>query len=71
MKYKLKNNSSNNINNIVQTIFENRGINNYKEYMNLDDNVLIPYNQLDNIDKAVECLLKHLENKNKILIVVD
>lgn len=71
MKYKLIENSLNDIYNPMETVLKNRGIKNPDEYLNLNDSVLHHYSELDNIKEAVECLLKHLENDSEIHIVVD
>lgn len=71
MKYKLIENSLNDIYNPKLTVLKNRGIKNADEYLNLDDSVLYHYSELDNIKEAVECLLKHLENDSEIHIIVD
>ena len=71
MKYKLYKTSHNDKSNILEEVLHNRGIENTKEYLNLDKKVLIPYNKLDNIDEAVKCVLKHIEAGNKICILAD
>ena len=71
MRYKLIENSLNDINNPKETVLRNRGIEDVDTYLNLDDSVLYHYSELDNIKEAVECLLKHLENDSEIHIVVD
>lgn len=71
MKYRLIKNSLNNIYNPKETVLKNRGINNINKYINLNDDDLHDYNLLDNIDLAVECLLKHIENQSNIHIIVD
>jgi len=71
MRYKLIENSLNDIYNPMETVLKNRGIENPDEYLNLNDSVLHHYSKLDNIEEAVECLLKHLENDSEIHIVVD
>lgn len=55
----------------IGTIFSNRGINDAEEFLNLDKNSIHHYSLLKNIHKAVRCLLKHIERKSEILIVVD
>lgn len=50
---------------------KNRGINDYEKYLNLNESVLIPYEKLENINKAVELFMKHFNNKDKIEILVD
>jgi single-stranded-DNA-specific exonuclease len=71
MQYKLINNSLNDIYNPKETVLRNRGIEDVDAYLNLNDSVLHHYSKLDNIEEAVECLLKHLENDSEIHIVVD
>ncbi len=71
MKYELLNNSKNDIHNIEQTIFKNRGIKDYKHYTHLNDNDLYDYTLLDYINEAVECLDKHIQSKDHIHMIVD
>ncbi len=69
MTYKLI--GKNNIDNPLENFLENRGIKNIKEYTNLNESCVIPYNNLDNIQKAVALLMKHIESNSVISIVVD
>lgn len=71
MRYKLIKNSLNDIYNPKETILLNRGIEDIEKYTNLDDSVLCHFSLLNNIDVAVKSLLEHIENKNKIHIIVD
>jgi single-stranded-DNA-specific exonuclease len=71
LKYKLIDGSLNDIYNPKETILLNRGIENYEEYLSLDDSVLYHWNLLDNMEKAVQCLLRHIENGDEIHIIVD
>lgn len=71
MKYKLIENSLNDTNNIKKTILLNRGINDWKSYINLNEDCICDFTLLDNIEKAVECFVKHIENKSNIHIIVD
>lgn len=71
MKYRLYENSDNNTSNVLEEVLRNRGIDDYEKYLNLDESVLIPYENLDNIREAVELFMKHFDNKNKIEILVD
>jgi single-stranded-DNA-specific exonuclease len=71
LNYKLIEGSLNDIYNPKKTILLNRGIENYKEYLNLNDSVLYHWSLLDNINEAVQCLLEHAENDNQIHIIVD
>ena len=71
MNYRLIKNSLNDIGNPKQTILLNRGIENWKQYLNLNEDCIHDFNLLKNIDKAVSCFVKHIENKNRIHIIVD
>lgn len=71
MNYKLIKDSLNDINNPKQTILLNRGIENWKQYLNLNEDCTHDFNLLKNIDKAVNCFIKHIENKSRIHIIVD
>lgn len=71
MRYKLYENSKNDVNNPVETVFLNRGILNWKEYISLNKSVIIPYEHLDNIVAAVDCFEVHFNNNDKIGILVD
>ena len=55
-------NSTNNVDNIVEDFFKNRGIDNYEEYMNLTDDAIQDYDSLNNIFEARDLLLKHINN---------
>ena len=61
----------NDIDNPKQTILLNRGIKNWKQYLNLNEDCTHDFNLLKNIDKAVSCFIKHIENKSRIHIIVD
>lgn len=71
MNYRLINNSLNDIYNPKQTILLNRGIENWEQYLNLNENCTYDFDLLKNIDKAVSCFIKHIENKSRIHIIVD
>lgn len=57
--------------NPMETILHNRGIENIEEFLNVNKNHTYHYSKLKNIDKAVECLLTHLQNNNIIFIQID
>lgn len=69
MQYKLI--GTNDTNNIIKTILINRGITNPEEYINLSEDNICDWQDLDNINEAVECFAKHFENKNVITILTD
>lgn len=71
MNYGLIKNSLNDIDNPKQTILLNRGIENWKQYLNLSEDCTHDFNLLDNIDKAVSCFINHIEKKSRIHIIVD
>ncbi|MFP2985337.1 single-stranded-DNA-specific exonuclease RecJ [Bacillus velezensis] len=70
MAYKLIGNNDYNFN-PLSTILKNRGIENPKSFIDVNQSSVIHFSKLNNIDKAVDCLIKHLENKNKIFVQVD
>ncbi len=67
MKYILKGN--NDFSSPMDTILRNRGVT--WDLFNLDINTLEDYNHYDNIDLAVETLIKHINNNSKIIVVGD
>ena len=71
MQYKLYKNANNDTSNIINEVLKNRGIDDPQEYLNLNKSVLIPYENLDNINVAVELFTEHFYQKNKIGILVD
>ena len=71
MKYKLYKHSENNTSNVIMEVLKNRGVTDYKTYLNLSEDVIIDYKRLENIDLAVNIFMKHYELKNKIYILVD
>jgi single-stranded-DNA-specific exonuclease len=71
LRYKLIEGSANDINDIVGTVLRNRGVEKPQEYLNLTDSCVGDYNDLDNMDRAVECFMEHYNNKDKIAIIPD
>ncbi len=71
MKYKLLEKSLNDAENVIQTILINRGIDNWQEYLNLNDSHCNPYEYLDNINEAVELFDKHFSQRNPMAILID
>ena len=69
MKYKLI--GHNDTTNIIKTVLLNRGIEDVNTYLNLTENQVYNYNNLTNIQAAVQCFISHYENKNKIVIMPD
>ena len=71
MKYKLIENSLNDITNPKQTILLNRGIKDWELYLNLNENCTYDYRLLENIDEAVKCFKSHVSSYTNIHIIVD
>ena len=69
MLYKLIGN--NDTNNIIKTVLQNRGIDNWHEYIKLNSVNDEEYKWLDNIDDAVKCFAAHVVNKSNIGILFD
>lgn len=69
MKYKLI--GKNNRDNIIETILFNRGIENPQGYLNLNDSYCNNYENLDNINEAVECFAAHFERGDEVCILID
>jgi hypothetical protein len=53
--------SDNNLSNPAKTILRNRGIDDYKEYMNLSDKALYSPYLLKNIEAAADLFIKHIQ----------
>ena len=71
MQYKLIENSLNDTSNILKTILLNRGVENPQEYLKLNESCVQDYNDLNNIQEAVQCFLKHYQARNKIIVLPD
>lgn len=71
MIYKLIEGSLNDIFNPINTVLKNRGIEDTQTYLNLDESVVQDYNDLDNMQEAVQCFVKHYEQRNKIIVMPD
>ena len=71
LQYRLYENANNDTSNILKEVLKNRGIDDYYTYLDLDENVVIPYQKLDNIENAVDLFMNHFNNKNKIGVLVD
>ena len=71
LQYRLYKDANNDTSNVLKEVLKNRGIDDYYTYMNLDESVVIPYQNLDNIDEAVALFMRHFNEKNKIGVLVD
>lgn len=70
MQYKLYDTKQQSDNVVVQVLY-NRGVADPLTYLHLKDNIVIPFDNLDNIHYAVRLFLKHFEKNHKIEILVD
>ncbi len=66
---KYKQTGRNDLSGIESCFFENRGISNPEEYKHLDENCIIPFSKLDNIEEAVKLFTEYTQKR--IHIVVD
>lgn len=71
MIYKLIEGSQNDKNNIIATVLQNRGIQNPNSYLYLNSSVVQDYNDLENMDTAVECFINHYNKRDKIILIPD
>lgn len=73
MKYQLIENSKNDINNFLETVLENRNITDIDSFRKSNSELLEKnsFEDLDNINEGVELLLKHINKKSKITLIVD
>lgn len=71
MNYRLFLNSLNNKDRIIETVLLNRGIKDIQKYLNLNESCCDNYNNLDNINKAIQCFVEHFERGDDIAILVD
>ena len=71
MQYKLYENGNNDTSNVLAEVLRNRGIDDYNRYLNLDESVVESYQNLDNIEEAINLFMKHFNQKDKIGILVD
>jgi single-stranded-DNA-specific exonuclease len=70
MKYKLIGENDYLINPIA-TVLKNRGIKYIESFLNVDESVINDWRLLKNINKAVDCFLKHVLGNSKIYIQID
>ena len=70
LKYKLMEGADNDLKHIVRSYFNANNVD-MDEYMHIDESCINDYRNLDNIDTAVNCLIRHLDNGDTISILVD
>lgn len=71
LRYELIKGSNNDICNPIETVLKNRGIEDTKKYLNLDESVVQNYNDLSNMQEAVQCFLDHYQEQHKIIVMPD
>lgn len=73
MKYRLIENSINDVNHLIKTVLTNRGITNIEEFMksNKEDLEQNSFSDLNNINEGIDVLFKHIEANDIISLVVD
>lgn len=71
LQYRLYENANNDTSNVLKEVLKNRGIEDYYTYLNLDESVVEPYHNLDNISNSVDLFMSHINSKDKIGILVD
>ena len=69
MKYKLIGN--NDTSNIITTVLHNRGVEDAYTYLHLTNAQVCDYNCLCGINEAVQCFVRHYENRDKIVVMPD
>ena len=62
--------SDNNLSNPAKTILRNRGIDDYKEYMNLSDKALYSPYLLKNIEAAADLFIKHISSDSSVVTIL-
>lgn len=55
----------------VTCVLKNRGVEDIDAFLNVNQSSELDYNLLDNIDKAVTCVVKHLKANSNIHVLVD
>lgn len=61
----------NDYHNAVETIFKNRGVHDLERLLNVNERNTHHWSNLVNIQEAVDCLLSHLKQGNKVFVKVD
>lgn len=69
MRYELI--GTNNADQIIETILNNRGVSDPNTYLHLTEAVVQDYNGLSNMQKAVQCFMEHYNAYDKIVVMPD
>ncbi len=71
MKYELINKENNDYLNPLESVLKNRGIYDIKKFLKISTNVITHHSSLKNINRAVECLIHHIEKGGELFVQVD
>lgn len=71
MQYKLIDGSMNDVIKPIETVLRNRGVKDIHGYLNLTSKAVQDYNDLDGMQEAVQCFIKHYDAQNKIIVMPD
>lgn len=58
-------------NEIINAILEDRGVDNTKVLLNPDEDCLVPFEEMKNIDRAANIILQHIENGSNFFVHFD
>lgn len=56
---------------VIENIFLQRGIQNYQEFLDISNNKEMPWENLMNMEKGLDCFLSHMKKKSPVDIIVD
>lgn len=71
MKYRLIENSLNDVNAVEETVLTNRGLTNWREYLHINESHVNDFSLLKNIDTAVSVFMDAIHNNKSIGLIVD
>ena len=71
MRNKYKQIGKNDIDNVERCFFENRGVKNPNEYKTLNESYVIPYQNLNNIEKAARIFIENVHRRVHIVVDCD
>lgn len=71
MKYKLRQNYTTDPNHALEEILRSRGVKDIPNFINPSKKCELDPYKLENIEEAAECLINHIQQNSRILIVID
>lgn len=57
--------------NPLETVLSNRGIHDIKKFLKVNKDAVIHWSKLENIERAIDCLIKHVKGGGEVFIQVD